>query len=79
MFILSFYYLCVGSNIKQKQIWKRSIAHLPKRKQDDLYFLVKKVVERLPQTTMIILYSNYAKGGYVEYDERIGIQYPTSI
>ena len=57
---------------------KRSIAHLPKRKQDDLYFLVKKVVERLPQTTMIILYGSYAKGGYVEYDERIEFGIPTS-
>ena len=57
---------------------KRSIAHLPKRKQDDLYFLVKKVVERLPQTTMIILYGSYARGNYVDYDERVEFGIPTS-
>lgn len=57
---------------------KRSIAHLPKRKQDDLYFLVKKVVERLPQTTMIILYGGYARGSYVDYDERVEFGIPTS-
>lgn len=57
---------------------KRSIAHLPKRKQDDLYFLVKKVVERLPQTTMIILYGSYARGSYVDYDERVEFGIPTS-
>lgn len=50
---------------------KKSISHLPKRKQDDLYFLVKKVLEKLPQTTMIILYGSYARGNYVEYDERM--------
>lgn len=57
---------------------KRSIAHLPKRKQDDLYFLVKKVLEHLPETTMIILYGSYAKGNYVDYDERVEFGIPTS-
>lgn len=43
---------------------KKSIAHLPKRKQDDIYFLVKKVLERVPETTMIILYGSYARGNF---------------
>lgn len=50
---------------------KKSIAHLPKRRQDDLYYLVTQVVKQLPQTTMIILYGSYARGNYVEYDERV--------
>lgn len=49
---------------------KKSIAYLPKRKQDDLHYLVKSVLEKLPQTQMIILYGSYATGKYVEYDER---------
>lgn len=57
---------------------KKSIAHLPKRKQDDIYFLVKKVLERVPETTMIILYGSYARGNFVEYDERIEFGIPTS-
>ncbi|MGV8091191.1 MAG: HEPN domain-containing protein [Mangrovibacterium sp.] len=50
---------------------KRSIAYLPKRKQDDIHYLVKSVLERLPQTEMIILYGSYATGEYVDRDERI--------
>ncbi len=49
---------------------KKSIAYLPKRKQDDIHYLVKSVLEKLPQTQMIILYGSYATGKYVEYDER---------
>lgn len=49
---------------------KKSIAYLPKRKQDDIHYLVKSVLEQLPQTQMIILYGSYATGKYVEYDER---------
>lgn len=57
---------------------KKSISHLPRRKQEDLYFLVSKVRERLPQAEMIILYGSYATGKYVEYDERIEFGIPTS-
>lgn len=57
---------------------KKSISHLPKRKQEDLYFLVTKIRERLPQAEMIILYGSYATGKYVEYDERIEFGIPTS-
>lgn len=57
---------------------KKSIAYLPKRKQEDLYFLVKEITKRIPQTEMIILYGSYATGKYVEYDERIEFGIPTS-
>ncbi len=49
---------------------KKSISYLPKRKQDDLYYLVKCVLEKIPQTEMIILYGSYARNNYVEYDQR---------
>lgn len=50
---------------------KKSIKYLPKEKQEDLNYLVSMVLERIPQTEMIILYGSYATGKYVEYDSRI--------
>ncbi len=50
MFILSLLPLR-WKQYKAETDMKRSIAHLPKRKQDDLYFLVKK--------KMIILYGRW--------------------
>lgn len=50
---------------------KRSIAHLPKEKQEDLRYIVQLILERIPQTQMIILYGSYATGKYVEFDTRI--------
>lgn len=41
-------------------------------------FWLRRVVERLPQTTMIILYGSYARGSYVDYDERVEFGIPTS-
>lgn len=49
---------------------KQSITYLPKRKQDDLHYLVRSILAMIPQTEMIILYGSYATGKYVEYDER---------
>nr|WP_297164169.1 HEPN domain-containing protein [uncultured Dysgonomonas sp.] len=57
---------------------KKSILHLPKRKQEDLYFLVHEITKRLPQTEFIILYGSYATGKYVVYDERVEFGIPTS-
>lgn len=57
---------------------KKSIAHLPKRKQEDLIFLIREINKRLPQAEMIVLYGSYATGKYVEYDERIEFGIPTS-
>lgn len=50
---------------------KKSIKYLPEEKQEDLKFLVSMVLERIPQTQMIILYGSYATGKYVEFDTRI--------
>ena len=50
---------------------KDSIAYLPKDKQDDLVFLVKEILKRLPQTEYIILYGSYARGNYVRRSLRI--------
>ncbi len=57
---------------------KKSISYLPKRKQEDLIFLVREITKRLPQAEMIILYGSYATGKFVEYDERVEFGVPTS-
>lgn len=57
---------------------KKSISYLPKRKQEDLIFLVREINKRLPQAEMVILYGSYATGKYVEYDERVEFGVPTS-
>jgi len=54
----------------QTIVMKKSISYLPKHKQDDLYYLVKTVLEKIPQTEMIILYGSYARNDYVAYDQR---------
>ena len=50
---------------------KNSIAYLPKDKQEDLNFLVKEVVNRLPQAEYIILYGSYARDHYVRRGIRV--------
>lgn len=65
-------------NISTSAPMKKSISHLPMNKQEDLYFLVRNIRERIPQTEMIILYGSYATGKYVEYDERVEFGIPTS-
>lgn len=49
---------------------KKSISFLPKRKQEDLNFLVLEIRKRLPEAAMIILYGSYARNEYVDYDEK---------
>lgn len=50
---------------------KNSIAYLPKDKQEELNFLVKEVLKRLPQTDYIILYGSYARDNYVKRGIRV--------
>lgn len=50
---------------------KKSISYLPKSKQEDLNHLVKAVLEKIPETQMIILYGSYARNEYVDYDEKV--------
>lgn len=57
---------------------KKSIAHLPKSKQEDIYYLVSRIKKFIPQAEMIILYGSYATGKFVEYDECIEFGVPTS-
>lgn len=56
---------------------KKSIKYLPAEKQEDLEYVVGMVLERIPQTQMIILYGSYATGKYIEYDFRIEFGIPT--
>ncbi|MCC8146828.1 MAG: HEPN domain-containing protein [Bacteroidales bacterium] len=50
---------------------KNSIAYLPKDKQEELNFLIKEVLKRLPQTEYIILYGSYARNNYVKRGIRV--------
>ena len=45
---------------------KKSLAHLPKLKQDELKFIIEKIREIVPQAEMIFLYGSYARGDYKE-------------
>ncbi len=49
---------------------KKSIAYLPKQKQEELNFLVDLIKKRIPHAEMIILYGSYARNKYVDYDEK---------
>lgn len=56
---------------------KNSIAYLPNDKQEDLNFLVKEILKRLPQTEFIILYGSYARDNYVRRGIRVEHGIPT--
>lgn len=57
---------------------KKSLSHLSKEKQTDLRLIAQYVVEALgDQCEMVILYGSYARGNYVEYDQRIEFGVPT--
>lgn len=43
---------------------------MPSTNQRDLNFIVETVLQRLPQTEMIILFGSYARNDYVVYDEK---------
>lgn len=49
---------------------KKTLAHLEKEKKEDLKKIVQYVLDELPCCEMIILYGSYARGDYVEYDQR---------
>ena len=49
---------------------KATLSHLPDYAKADLRQIVSLILEKLPRTEMIILYGSYARGTYVEYDER---------
>ena len=57
---------------------KKSLSHLSEEKQEDLRLITQYVVESLAdQCEMIILYGSYARGNYVEYDQRVEFGIPT--
>ena len=51
---------------------KRSLAHLPKRKKDELKYVVATIREVVPATEMIILFGSYARGDWQEEVYREG-------
>ena len=50
---------------------KNSIAYLPKDKQEELNFIVRIVLKRLPETEYIILFGSYARNNYVRRGIRV--------
>lgn len=56
---------------------KKTPSHLPRRKRDQLRLIAEKIVEKLPDTQMIILYGSYARGDYVEYDYTVEFGIPS--
>lgn len=56
---------------------KESISHLPMNRQRQLHNIVTLILDRIPQTEMVILYGSYARGNYVEFDERKEFGVPT--
>jgi len=45
---------------------KKSLAHLPKHKQDELKLIIKIIRKQFPSAHMIILFGSYARGEWVE-------------
>ncbi|OHB67954.1 MAG: hypothetical protein A2Y76_01155 [Planctomycetes bacterium RBG_13_60_9] len=45
---------------------KKSLAHLPKQKREELKLVVETVLEECPTAQMIILFGSYARGDWVE-------------
>lgn len=57
---------------------KKSLSHLSQRMHEQLNGITTKVLEKLPDAQMIILYGSYARGDYVEFDRRIEFGIPTT-
>ena len=51
---------------------KRSLAHLPARKKDELRGIVETICEMVPAAEMIILFGSHARGDWVEDEYREG-------
>ncbi len=49
---------------------KKSLAHLPMEKREELTAIVQNILIQVPETQVIILYGSYARGNYVDYDQR---------
>ena len=49
---------------------KKSLAYLPEEKRRDLRQLVSIIREEIKDVVMVILYGSYARGTYVDYDQR---------
>ncbi len=63
------------SNFRKKLVnfvdMKKSLNYLPATKRRDLRQLVELVRDEVKDAVMIILYGSYARGTYVDYDQRI--------
>lgn len=62
--------MCFWQNLPKFVSMNSTMEFLPERKQADLRELVSLIREEIPDTVMVILYGSYARGTYVECDER---------
>lgn len=57
---------------------KTALSHLPDDKQKDLKMITQLVRDSLTEECeMVILYGSYARGDYVDYDQRTEFGLPT--
>ena len=45
---------------------KKSLAHLPKHKRDELKLVTEIILDECPTVLMIVLFGSYARGDWVE-------------
>ncbi|MHC4397447.1 MAG: HEPN domain-containing protein, partial [Planctomycetota bacterium] len=45
---------------------KKTLAHLPKHKRDELELIKDIILEKIPDVRMIVLFGSYARGQAVE-------------
>lgn len=50
---------------------KTSLCHLPERKREELKNIAEAIAQEINNCEMIILFGSYARGDYVEIDERV--------
>jgi len=72
-----FLYLYPNKTKNYLEEMNKSLAHLSEERQHVLQNIVEQILLRLPDTQMIILYGSYARGDYVEYDQRVEFGVPT--
>ena len=57
---------------------KTSLEHLPDYHQERIRRIAAEIAEKVAGCEMVILYGSYARGDYVEYDERMEFGYHTT-
>ena len=54
---------------------RRSLAHLPRQKKQELKRIAEIIVEMVPSTQMVILFGSHARGDWVETFRPVRLSY----